>query len=114
GTARAGACGAGVDRGRRRRRCARERPRGRRRGPATRPLDQLIVRSEPPAALAITARSRVSPVDPGKATDETAPEGVNVGAEGEEPGVRCGACGAPTRPSARFCDQCGTPLDATG
>jgi class 3 adenylate cyclase len=28
--------------------------------------------------------------------------------------VRCGACGAPTRPSARFCDQCGTPLDATG
>jgi class 3 adenylate cyclase len=28
--------------------------------------------------------------------------------------VRCGACGAPTRPSARFCDQCGAPLDATG
>jgi class 3 adenylate cyclase len=28
--------------------------------------------------------------------------------------VRCGACGAPTRPSARFCDQCGAPLEATG
>ena len=28
--------------------------------------------------------------------------------------MRCGACGAPTRPSARFCDQCGAPLDATG
>jgi hypothetical protein len=28
--------------------------------------------------------------------------------------VRCGACGAPTRRSARFCDQCGAPLDATG
>ena len=24
--------------------------------------------------------------------------------------VRCGACGAPTRPTARFCDQCGAPL----
>ncbi len=28
--------------------------------------------------------------------------------------MRCGVCGAPTRPSARFCDQCGAPLDATG
>ena len=28
--------------------------------------------------------------------------------------MRCGACGAPTRPSARFCDQCGAPLDANG
>jgi adenylate cyclase len=28
--------------------------------------------------------------------------------------VRCGACGAPTRRSARFCDQCGAPLAATG
>jgi adenylate cyclase len=27
--------------------------------------------------------------------------------------VRCGACGAPTRPSAKFCDQCGAPLAAT-
>jgi class 3 adenylate cyclase len=27
--------------------------------------------------------------------------------------LRCGACGAPTRPTARFCDQCGAPLVAT-
>ena len=27
--------------------------------------------------------------------------------------MRCGACGAPTRPRARFCDQCGSALAAT-
>jgi len=27
--------------------------------------------------------------------------------------VRCGACGAPTRPTARFCDQCGAALIGT-
>ena len=27
--------------------------------------------------------------------------------------MRCGACGAPTRPTARFCDQCGAPLAST-
>ena len=28
--------------------------------------------------------------------------------------MRCGACGAPTRPGARFCDQCGAPLVTDG
>ena len=35
---------------------------------------------------------------------------------GMERTLGCGAaaCGAPTRPTARFCEQCGAPLEATG